>query len=200
MRPALIAYSTTDGHTQLICQRLQQTLHSRGQQAVVAPVAQAQSLDLAAFGVLVLGASIRYGHHQREVRRFISQHHAALNRQPNVFFSVNAVARKPEKRSLHTNPYVQRFLHGLAWQPQHVAIFAGKIDYPRYGFLDRHMIRFIMRLTGGPTDLRCTTEFTDWAQVEALGQLIADKAVDSVDDGSTDDSTDDDGAADNGAE
>ena len=176
MLPTLIAYSTTDGHTLRICQRLQQTLYSRGQQAIVMPVAQAQSLDLAAFGVLVLGASIRYGRHQREVQRFISQHHAALNRQPSVFFSVNAVARKPERRSLHTNPYVKRFLHGLAWQPQHVAILAGKIDYPSYGFLDRHMIRFIMRLTGGPTDRRSTTEFTDRTQVEALGQHIADQA------------------------
>ena len=176
MLPTLIAYSTTDGHTLRICQRLQQTLYSRGQQAIVMPVAQAQSLDLAAFGVLVLGASIRYGRHQREVQRFISQHHAALNRQPSVFFSVNAVARKPERRSLHTNPYVKRFLHGLAWQPQHVAILAGKIDYPSYGFLDRHMIRFIMRLTGGPTDIRSTTEFTDWTQVEVLGQHIADQA------------------------
>ena len=176
MLPTLIAYSTTDGHTLRICQRLQQTLYRRGQQAIVMPVAQAQSLDLTAFGVLVLGASIRYGRHQREVQRFISQHHAALNRQPSVFFSVNAVARKPERRSLHTNPYVKRFLHGLAWQPQHVAILAGQIDYPRYGFLDRHMIRFIMRLTGGPTDMRSTTEFTDWAQVQALGHYIADQA------------------------
>ena len=176
MLPTLIAYSTTDGQTLQICQHLQQTLQSRGQRAVVMPVAQAQNLDLADFGVLVLGASIRYGRHQREVQRFISQHHAALNRQPSVFFSVNAVARKPEKRSLHTNPYVKRFLHGLAWQPQHVAILAGKIDYPRYGFFDKHMIRFIMHLTGGPTDMRSTTEFTDWAQVQALGQHIADQA------------------------
>ena len=86
MLPTLIAYSTTDGQTLQICQHLQQTLQSRGQRAVVMPVAQAQELDLADFGVLVLGASIRYGRHQREVQRFISQHHAALNRQPSVFF------------------------------------------------------------------------------------------------------------------
>ena len=32
-------------------------------------------------------------------------------------------------------------------------MFAGKLDYQRYRFMDRNIIRFIMLVTGGPTDL-----------------------------------------------
>ena len=171
--PVLIATSTTDGHTVAIAQHMRRVLAEQGHGVVLAPVAQALQMDMAAFGVLVLGASVRYGKHQPEVVRFIEKHRQALARHPSVFFSVNAVARKPNKNTAQTNPYVRKFLVRIPWRPQHVAVFAGKIDYPRYGWLDRQMIRLIMAITGGPTDPRSTTEFTDWTQVAALARQIA---------------------------
>ena len=60
-----------------------------------------------------------------------------------------------------------------SWRPRQVAVLAGKIDYPRYGFPDRTIIRGIMWLTGGPTDPRTMADFTDWQKVDAFGNLIA---------------------------
>ena len=60
----------------------------------------------------------------------------------------------------------------MAWKPQLCAVFAGKLDYPRYGFFDRQMIRLIMWMTKGPTDPKAVVEFTDWAKVEAFGQAV----------------------------
>ena len=172
-KPVLLAYSTTDGQTLRICQYLQAELQAQQQPVQLMPVGAAQTLDLSAFGVLVLGASVRYGKHQQEVYRFVAAQQAALQRQPSLFFSVNAVARKPHKRGAQSNPYVRKFLQQVAWQPQHVVALAGRIDYPRYGWLDRQMIRCIRWLTKGPTDVRRCTEFTDWNQVKALAQTIA---------------------------
>ncbi|MDO5653179.1 MAG: menaquinone-dependent protoporphyrinogen IX dehydrogenase [Brachymonas sp.] len=172
--PVLLAYSTTDGHTRLICERLQAVLQQQALQAEIMPLAQADACDLTQFGTLVLGASIRYGKHQPAVLRFMQTHLAVLQTRPGVFFSVNAVARKPEKNTAQTNPYVRKLMAQTPWQPQVVTALAGKIDYPRYGWLDRSIIRFIMQLTGGPTDVRVSTEFTDWSRVAALGQQIAD--------------------------
>ena len=90
-----------------------------------------------------------------------------------AFFSVSVVARKSAKNQPHTNPYVRKLLRRIAWRPRAVGVFAGKIDYPRYGPLDRMIIRFIMWLTGGPTDPNAVVEFTDWSQVEAFGSRIA---------------------------
>jgi menaquinone-dependent protoporphyrinogen oxidase len=84
------------------------------------------------------------------------------------------VARKPEKRQPDTNPYLKKFLKEISWKPKKIAVFAGKIDYPRYTFFDRNMIRLIMWMTKGPTDPAATIEFTDWKQVEEFGVTISE--------------------------
>jgi menaquinone-dependent protoporphyrinogen oxidase len=94
--------------------------------------------------------------------------------KPNAFFSVNIVARKPNKNTPQTNPYVRKLIRQISWRPRQLAVFAGMLDYPRYGFWDRQIIRFIMLLTRGPTDSSTVVEFTDWMQVEAFGHLISD--------------------------
>ena len=168
----LIAYATTDGHTLHICQRLRQVMEGLGNQVTVSLLAQADALDLASFDRIVVGASIRYGHHQPLVAEFINRHQALLESRPSAFFSVNVVARKPDKNTPETNPYCRKFLQSVAWKPALAAVFAGKLDYPRYGFIDRQMIRFIMLITKGPTDPKAVVEFTDWAQVEAFGREV----------------------------
>ena len=68
---------------------------------------------------------------------------------------------------------MQKFLKLTDWEPNDISVFAGKIDYPKYGFIDKHMIRFIMWMTKGPTDLSGTYEFTDWNKVdEFANQLV----------------------------
>ena len=173
MTRILIVYSTTDGHTLRICETLRQTIEAQGHAVTLNPVAQADTQDPAAFDKIVIGASIRYGHHHPAVHDFIRQHRHTLDRKPNAFFSVNIVARKPEKNTPATNPYLRKFLKRIDWQPQHLAVFAGKLDYPRYGVLDRHMIRLIMWMTHGPTDPTSVVDFTDWQSVRDFGNIIS---------------------------
>lgn len=106
------------------------------------------------------------------MKTFIERYRTELEGRPNAFFSVNAVARKPHKRDADTNPYVRKFLRQIGWKPQRVAVFGGKIEYPRYGVFDRSLIRLIMWMTGGPTDPRSVTDFTDWAQVERFARKL----------------------------
>jgi menaquinone-dependent protoporphyrinogen oxidase len=173
MASILIVYSTTDGHTRKICERLRAVLERGGHQVRLAPVAEVADADLEPCDKVVVGASIRYGRHRPAVVAFMERNAALLNRKPGAFFSVNVVARKPDKNEPHTNPYVRKLLQKLRWRPREVAVFAGKLDYPRYGLLDRTIIRGIMWLTGGPTGPGTVVEFTDWRKVEAFGALIA---------------------------
>ena len=168
----LVAYATTDGHTLHICERLKFLMTALGERVTVVPIEQADALNLNNFERIVIGASIRYGHHQPQVARFITRHQATLESRPSAFFSVNIVARKPHKNTPETNPYARKFLQGIAWKPQLAAVFAGKLDYPRYGFFDRQMIRLIMWMTKGPTDPKTVVEFTDWAKVEAFAHEV----------------------------
>lgn len=172
MSDVLIAYSTTDGHTREISDRVRQVVEQHGHRVTLVCLGDEVDIDLQRFDIIVLGASIRYGKHHKRVYRFIERHHRLLDSKPNAFFSVNVVARKPEKRTPETNPYLRKFLGQIPWQPQLVDVFAGKIDYPRYRFWDRQVIRLIMWMTKGPTDPRAVVEFTDWAQVEAFGHAV----------------------------
>lgn len=172
MSRVLLAYSTTDGHTPRICERLRQVIEQQGHAAEVVPLSQADALDLAAFDAIVIGASIRYGKHQPEVTQFIGRHQALLESKVNAFFTVNIVARKPNKNRPENNPYLIKFLRTISWKPKLLGVFAGKLDYPRYRFIDRQMIRFIMLITKGPTDPSVVVEFTDWQAVEEFGREL----------------------------
>jgi len=171
MAKILIIYSTTDGHTRSICERLQNLVKAQHEVSLVA-MAEDPDIDLTPFDKVVIGASIRYGKHQQQVSEFITRNQPALESKANAFFSVNVVARKPEKNTPETNPYLQKFLRKIDWQPQNLAVFAGKIDYPRYDFVDKQMIRLIMWMTKGPTDPTATIEFTDWNKVDQFAAAV----------------------------
>ena len=173
-KPILILSSTIDGHTRHICERLAKNFEADGLTATIEDMTPATSVDTARYEAMVIGASIRYGKHRPEVAAFIEQHRDFLGSTPSAFFSVNAVARKPEKKTPETNPYVRKFLEQISWKPDLIGIFGGRIDYPSYRFFDKHMIRFIMWMTKGPTDITGTFEFTDWNAVDAFGSSISE--------------------------
>lgn len=174
MSKILLLYSTVDGHTLRICERLRDLLAPAGHAVALSPLDDESESDLGRFDKIVIGASIRYGTHRPNVAAFMQAHQAALQSKPNAFFSVNIVARKPNRNTPETNPYVRKLLAQIGWRPRQLAVFAGKLDYPRYGFWDRQIIRFIMLLTRGPTDPRAVVEFTDWAQVERFARTVAE--------------------------
>ena len=173
MTSILLIYSTVDGHTREICERLQQCWRDEGLATTLVSLDEDPGLDPAAFDRVVIGASIRYGRHRQNVVDFINRHAEVLQRQPGAFFSVSLVARKLNRDSVATNPYVKRFLETISWRPDIVEVFAGKLDYPRYGLADRLMIRLIMWLTNGPTDPAAVVDYTDWDRVEAFARRMA---------------------------
>lgn len=174
MARALIVCSSTDGHTRKICERLLAALHGAGHGATLVMIEDAQSVVPSDFALAVIGARIRYGKTERRVIDYANRHADALNAMPSAYFSVNIVARKPGKDSPATNPYVRKFLRSVAWRPRLVEVFAGKLDYPRYGACDRLIIRSIMLLTHGPTAPGTVVEFTDWRRVDAFGARLTE--------------------------
>jgi menaquinone-dependent protoporphyrinogen oxidase len=179
MARVLILCSSTDGHTRKICGRLRAQLQDSGHGVSLVMIEDAQSVVPRDFGLVVIGARIRYGQTDRRVVDYANRHAGSLNAMPSAYFSVNIVARKPGKDSPETNPYARKFLRGVAWRPRLVEVFAGKLDYPRYGACDRLIIRFIMLLTRGPTAPGTVVEFTDWQRVDAFGAAL-NRAVGAV--------------------
>ena len=162
MKKSLITYSTVDGQTKEICKKISNL--SNNTFVEVLPISEVKNIDQ--YETIVIGASIRYGKYRKEVFKFIDNNIKQIENKDNAFFSVNVVARKEEKSSPETNPYVIKFLNNINWVPKKIGVFAGKIDYPSYKFFDKYAIKFIMWITNGPTDTSKTFEFTDWKKVE----------------------------------
>jgi len=168
----LLLYSTVDNHTKKISEHIAQRVRANGTDIELYPIDQADTLDLESYDRIIIGASIRYGKHHKDVYRFIEKNEKLLESKSNAFFSVNVVARKPEKNQPDTNPYLVKFLKQIDWKPKNLAVFAGMLDYQKYGVFDRQMIRFIMWMTKGPTDPDTVIEFTDWEAVDRFADSI----------------------------
>ena len=171
MKKTAIIYSSTDGHTVKICEKIIEIIKHESIISL-SSIEEADSLDLESYDFILVGASIRYGNHKANLFSFIKNNLESLNKKDTAFFNVNAVARKEDKNTPATNPYLIKFLKKVAWKPSLLEVFAGKISYPKYHFFDKHMIRFIMWMSKGPTDSSKVFEFTDWKKVESFGKKV----------------------------
>ena len=173
MNPVLFLYATRDGQTKRICEAMIEVLEASEIRCTLLPItAPDAAAALKNASRIVIGASVRYGHLPATLYDFLGQHRQALETRPNVFFCVNLTARKPGKDTPEGSAYMRTFLKKTPWKPQQLAVFAGALRYSRYTWYDKAMIRFIMWLTGGPTDPNQDVEFTDWERILAFARTL----------------------------
>ena len=165
MSASLIIYSTTDGHTKTICERIKSYFKNEDDVKIIS-LEDLSKYDLSNFDKIIIGASIRYGKHSKDLYKFVNSNKNILDKKQGIFFSVNVVARKLEKNSAETNPYIKKFLKLSKWKPKKIEVFAGRVDYPKYNIMDKYIIKLIMFITKGPTDTSQSYEFTDWSRVD----------------------------------
>ena len=172
MSGSLIIYSSTDGQTKKICEKIK-NVSKNSESIKLISLEEASDFNLQPYEEIIIGASIRYGKHNKNLYKFISSNKETLEKKRSAFFSVNVVARKPEKNTPETNPYMKKFLKISNWKPDKLGVFAGKVNYPNYGFFDKYIIRLIMFITKGPTDTSKSFEFTDWSKVEDFARELS---------------------------
>lgn len=170
----LLVYTTREGQTTKIATHIQAELEAQGHRCELCNLVQHPApATLTSYDCVIVGGSIHYGHHDKRLIQFIEHNKTWLQANESAFFSVNLTARKPEKNQPDNNPYLMKFLKKVGWQPSYLAVFAGALLYPRYTWYDRHVIRFIMWLTKGVTDVTQTIEYTDWECVKAFAAKLA---------------------------
>jgi len=172
MSGSLIIYSSTDGQTKIICEKIK-SFSKNSESIKLISLEEASDFNLQSYEDIIIGASIRYGKHSKNLYKFISSNKETLEKKRSAFFSVNVVARKSEKNTPETNPYMKKFLKISNWKPDKLGVFAGKVNYPNYSFFDKYIIRLIMFITKGPTDISKSFEFTDWSKVEDFAKELS---------------------------
>jgi menaquinone-dependent protoporphyrinogen oxidase len=171
----LIYYATRDGHSRRIAARIADRLTGNGIAATPRDLAEAvpSPADLAGARLVVAVLAIRYGKHLAQSQPLVAAYRACAQPPPLALASVCLTARKPGKDTAEGNVYLRKFIARNHLKPALATAIAGRLDYPRYHWLDRLAIRFIMLMTGGPTDPTATVEFTDWQKVDAFADRIA---------------------------
>jgi menaquinone-dependent protoporphyrinogen oxidase len=175
-RVAALYYATHDGQSRRIAEHISRRLIEC---EIPAPphdlaVTRPAPEDLTSASVIVLVAAVRYGRHLREADRFLSAYKSLKSPPLLAFASVNLTARKPAKTTAEGNAYLRKIIARYRLAPALAIAFAGRLDYQRYGWLDRQIIRFIMLLTRGPTDPNTCVEYTSWPAVDEFAARIVD--------------------------
>lgn len=159
-----LLYSTIDGQTLKICNKIIEVFEQNNETIDLFSIEEFNG-NVLSYDKFIIGSSIRYGLHHEMIIQFINENKPELDKIKTAFFSVNLVARKPEKNKFDTNPYVVKFFQKIDWNPTIIEVFAGMLDYKKYKFFDRIMIQLIMWITKGPTDKNTKIEYTNWDRV-----------------------------------
>jgi menaquinone-dependent protoporphyrinogen oxidase len=171
-----IYYASRDGQARRIAERLAERVRAQGIDVAAADLAAGLPAPdaLAQAPLCAAVMAVRYGRHLPEALRFVDLFRSLADPPPLALASVNLTARKPGKDAAEGNAYLRKMIEQNGLRPVLAAAFAGRVDYPRYGFLDRQAIRLIMLMTGGPTDPRAVVEYTRWDQVDAFADRMAE--------------------------
>ncbi len=167
---ALLLTASTDGQTEKIMRVLASDILYDDYD--ILDIHTNPKIDWQDYDMVVIGASIRYGHYHKNLYQFIKENAQQLNAMKSYFFGVNLVARKANKNTAETNSYTRKFLQKIEWKPQRVAVFAGACAWSKYNFWQTKIIQLIMVITKGPTDTGQDIEFTDWQNVTAFAKSL----------------------------
>ena len=168
-------YATRDGQSRRIAERIADRLAEHGISTLPRNLAGTSPTpsSLEAARLVVVVAAVRYGRPLPEADQFLASYRTLRDPPQLVLLSVNLAARKPGKDTAEGNAYLGKSIAKHRLAPALALAVAGSLDYSRYGWLDRQLIRFIMKLTGGPTDSTTCIEFTPWDVVDDVALRIA---------------------------
>jgi len=171
-----IFYATRDGQSRKIAERIAGRLAESGIEVAPQDLAGGQpsqsSIETAELAVVV--AAIRYGKILPEALEFLAAYEKLETQSKLVLLVVNLTSRKPGKETPEGSVYLRRAIAKYKLAPAFARAIPGVLDYKRYSWRDRQLIRFIMFLTGGPTDPRTCIEYTPWDVVDNIALKITD--------------------------
>lgn len=177
LRPRmLILYGTFDGQTRKIACALSQTMRSLHVDADLVNAREQLDPNPEHYDAVIVAAPVRSGKYQPAVRRWVKAHAAALSGRPAAFVSVClGVLEKNPKTDAVLAGIVQAFAKETGWQPPVIKIVAGALQYTKYNWFIRWVMRRIVSRAGGDTDTSRDYEYTDWKDLESFAREFASR-------------------------
>ena len=162
MTPILVAYTTEEGQTEKICDRLSVQLEGAGHEVVLHDIRADASVPDALRAVIIAG-SVHMGEHAEDLKSFVHAHHDRLSALPAAFISVSLQAGSPDHQERDVMRTVaENFLEETGFSPLFMHIAGGAVHDAKMGLIERFVMHQVLRQKGVELDPSGDTEFTDW--------------------------------------
>jgi menaquinone-dependent protoporphyrinogen oxidase len=172
MPGTLIIYGSTYGQTERVAHRIARVLRDAGH---VADVYNGDHLpgtvSLTGYDSVVIAASVRFGRHQKYIRRYVRRHAEELNAHRTAFVSVCGAAGGAPRRA---QGYIEDLLRETGWRPAITQSFTGAVAYTKYGWMTRWIMTSISRRKGLPVDTSKDWDYTEWDEVDRFAAELAE--------------------------
>jgi menaquinone-dependent protoporphyrinogen oxidase len=155
----LVAYSSRTGSTAEVADAIGKKLAQGGTTVDVMSVKDVRSLN--GYRAVVLGSAIRADKILPEISSFVKANKNELQKVPVAYFIVCMTLREdtPEKRK-KADAYLDPLRAEI--KPVDAGLFAGKMDYSKLSFIEKLIIKNIVKVTEG--DFRNWPEINGWAE------------------------------------
>ena len=172
----LVAYTTYDGHTAKIAERIAATLKSAECAVEVCDLARSRpEQSLEGYDGVIAGGPLHGGDHPPKLVTFASKNRTTVNTKPSAFLSVSLSAAGNDEQRDDAIRCLNEFLEETGWKPNRSTIVAGALLYREYGFIKRWMMKRIVSGGGGDTDTSRNYVYTDWEALDKFAhELVRD--------------------------
>jgi len=165
----LIAFGSTEGHTQKVAEWIAARVRAAGHEAAVYDSKRRlRGFDVDTFDAIIVAGSVHQKCHQESIAGFALAHQTQLEAKPSAFLSVSLAAAL-EDGEQDCRDYVEDFVDKSGWRPSNVLMVAGAVRHSEYDFFMEQIIQHIVMQGREPEDHEDDYELTDW---EALGKFV----------------------------
>ncbi|HET9157223.1 MAG TPA: flavodoxin domain-containing protein [Myxococcaceae bacterium] len=194
MKPFLIVYASRSGYTHHIAECIADRIRTLAREVQVQDVRTEALPPLKRYSGVVLAAGVHFGHHERDMVKFVRARRRELAEVPTVFLSVSLTegtatdVHQPDDVRLEARNAARKILDDFAvetgWRPRTAIPIAGAMTRFRHGSPGQQLARrlFHRRLPEGPTP---TIAFNDWSALNAAVDGLVREAVAESNSGSS---------------
>jgi menaquinone-dependent protoporphyrinogen oxidase len=175
----LVAFGTKYGSTIKVGEEIGRVLGEKGLETEVVNLDERKVQDLAPYGLVVVGSAVIIGKWTKGARNFLEQNQAALRSKRLAIFACcgDVLAEAKERREGAKALYIDQVVMDNGLMPLHVALFGGELDFNKYGFLIKAVLKDDRRhIESGGVDLSKPYDYRDWDAIRAWAREVADEA------------------------
>lgn len=164
----LVAFGTTEGHTQKIAKYVSEKIREAGHDADLYDCSRRlRGHEFGPVEAMIVLASVHHKYHQETAVAFAAAHREELKAKPSALISVSLSSAFEEGKN-DAQDYVKSFSEATGWQPEMMHLAAGALKYSEYDFFKEQIIRYVV-MAGRPVPPgKQDWEFTDWAALDSF--------------------------------